>query len=53
MIFNSRCPGCILREILTALAFDLHGFSRLDFGNALTAQIERELHTNINSRVKI
>jgi len=32
---------------------DLHGFSRLDFGNALTAQIERELHTNINSRVKI
>lgn len=36
-----------------ARSFDLYGFSRLDFGNALTAQIERSLHTNIHARVKI
>jgi len=36
-----------------ARSFDLYGFSRLDFGNALTAQIERSLHTNIYARIKI
>lgn len=53
-IFSSR-SSIVFRTKYWRFArnFDLHGFPRLDFGNALTAQIERNMHTDMDACVKI